>query len=60
MKDSYETRALFLIMWHGAPSSETKQMFPDWWHQLMKFKSGSVDETLWLNEFCKEAVRMKS
>lgn len=60
MKDTYENRALFLIMWCGAPHLQTREMFPKWSAERMGIKSGSVDETLWLLDFSRGALRLKA
>lgn len=59
MEDTYENRALFLIMWHGAPGHQTREMFPNWSKELEKIKTNSVEETLWLRNFAMKAIEMK-
>lgn len=59
MQDSYEARALFLIMWHGSPAAETKALFPGWCKELNGIRGGSPEETKWLLRFSREALIMK-
>lgn len=57
--DSYEQRALFLVMWFGAPSAQCKALFPEWTAARYKLKTGSVEETLWLLDFGRDALKMR-
>lgn len=58
MEDTYQTRADFIMAYHGAPLSQCRAKFPDWTKQLLKFDFGSVEEALWLSDFCKKALTL--
>lgn len=59
-KDTYENRALFMMMWHGAPAEDCQRAFPEWSRTLQSLKSGSTDETLWLRDFCAKALELRN
>lgn len=58
MEDTYQARADFIMAYHGAPLSQCRAKFPDWTKQLIKFDFGSVEEALWLSDFCKQAFTL--
>lgn len=59
-EDSYETRAEFLMMWHGVPSYVLQAKYPKWYYERKKFKVNSVDEALWLTKFCTKAFELRT
>lgn len=58
-QDTYENRALFMVMWYGATSKETKERFPEWYRQRMRLPFGSVEDQVWEITFCREAFDMR-
>lgn len=59
VEDTYENRALFMVMWHGAVMGECKKMFPKWHAKAWALKHGSSEETFWWCKFAEEALRLK-
>lgn len=61
MEDSYEARALFLMIWHGGTDKQTQEMFPEWREQrFYARKTGYHGEMGWLRDFTQEALAMKN
>lgn len=59
MKDTYENRMLFIVMWFGAPALRTQNMFPEWFEAYMYTPPGEKSDT-WLKDFCSKALDMKN
>lgn len=58
-EDTYENRALFMMMWHGAASDDCRAQFPEWTRKLSSFKYGSAAESIWKCEFARRALEMR-
>lgn len=58
MEDTYQARSDFIMAYHGAPLNQCRAKFPDWTEQLLQFKFGSVEEALWVSDFCKKALTL--
>lgn len=58
VEDTYENRALFLMMWYGVPVWETEKMFPKWTNERFSIPLGKA-QSMWLRNFTREALKMK-